>query len=49
MENSMEISQKIKNRTIMKWKWNLLSRVQLFVTPNTKQSTEFSRPEYWSG
>ena len=27
----------------------LLSRVQLFVTPWTKQSMEFSRPEYWSG
>jgi len=27
----------------------LLSHVQLFVTPWTKQSMEFSRPEYWSG
>ena len=26
-----------------------LSRVQPFVTPWTIQSTEFSRPEYWSG
>ena len=26
-----------------------LSRVQLFVTPWTIQSMEFSRPEYWSG
>ena len=26
-----------------------LSRVQLFATPWTKQSMEFSRPEYWSG
>ena len=26
-----------------------LSRVQLFVTPWTIQSTGFSRPEYWSG
>ena len=26
-----------------------LSRVQLFVTPWTTQSVEFSRPEYWSG
>ena len=26
-----------------------LSRVQLFVTPWTIQSVEFSRPEYWSG
>ena len=29
--------------------WKLLSRVQLFVTPRTTQSVEFSRPEYWSG
>ena len=27
-------------------KWNLLSRVQLFVTPSTIQPMEFSRPEY---
>ena len=27
----------------------LLSRVRLFETPWTIQSTEFSRPEYWSG
>ena len=26
-----------------------LSRVQLFATPWTIQSMEFSRPEYWSG
>ena len=26
-----------------------LSHVRLFVTPWTKQSMEFSRPEYWSG
>ena len=31
------------------WKWNSLSRVQLFATPWTIQSMEFSRPEYWSG
>jgi len=31
------------------WKWKSLSRVQLFVTPWTIQSMEFSRPEYWSG
>ena len=30
------------------WKWKLLSSAQLFVTPWTIQSTEFSRPEYWS-
>ena len=29
-------------------KRKLLSRVQLFVTPWTIQSMEFSRPEYWS-
>ena len=28
-----------------KWKWKSLSRVQLFVTPWTIQSMEFSRPE----
>ena len=27
----------------------MLSGVQLFVTPGTIQSLEFSRPEYWSG
>ena len=32
-----------------KWKCKLLSRVQLFVTPWTIQSTEFSRPEYCNG
>ena len=30
-------------------KWKSLSSVQLFVTPCTIQSIEFSRPEYWSG
>ena len=30
-------------------KSKLLSPVQLFVTPWTIQSMEFSRPEYWSG
>ena len=30
-------------------KWKSLSCVQLFVTPWTIQSMEFSRPEYWSG
>ena len=29
--------------------WKSLSRVQLFATPWTIQSMEFSRPEYWSG
>ena len=32
-----------------KCKCTLLSRVQLFVTPCTIWSMEFSRPEYWSG
>ena len=32
-----------------RWKWKLLSRVQLFVAPWTIQSMEFSRLEYWSG
>ena len=31
-----------------KGKWKSLSCVQLFATPWTVQSTEFSRPEYWS-
>ena len=31
------------------WKWNSLSHIQLFANPWTIQSTEFSRPEYWSG
>ena len=30
-------------------KWKSFSHVQLFVTPWTIQSMEFSRPEYWSG
>ena len=30
-------------------KWRPLTGVQLFVTPWTIQSMEFSRPEYWSG
>ena len=34
---------------ILKWKWKSLSHVQLFATPWTIQSMEFSRPEYWSG
>ena len=29
-------------------KWKSLSCVQLFATPRTIQSVEFSRPEYWS-
>ena len=30
-------------------KWKPLSHIQLFATPWTIQSMEFSRPEYWSG
>ena len=37
------------NQQEVKWKWTLPSCVQLFVTPWTIQSMEFSRPEYWSG
>ena len=40
------ISRKCHER---RWKWKLLSHIQLFVTPWTIQSMEFSRPEYWSG
>ena len=29
-------------------KWKLLSCIWLFATPQTIQSMEFSRPEYWS-
>ena len=32
-----------------KWKWKLLSSVQLFAISWTIQFMEFSRPEYWSG
>ena len=32
-----------------KWKWKSLSHVWLFATPQTKQSMEVSRPEYWRG
>ena len=31
------------------YKWKLLSHVRLFATPQTIQSMDFSRPEYWSG
>ena len=30
------------------WEWKWLSCVQLYATPWTIQSMEFSRPEYWS-
>ena len=38
-----------QNHTYTKWKGKSLSRVQVFVTPWTVQSMEFSRPESWSG
>ena len=35
--------------TERKWKWKSLGCVQLFVTPWTIQSMDFSSLEYWSG
>ena len=43
----MNVSVKIYS--VFSIKWKLLSCVQLFSTPWTIQSLEFSRPEYWSG
>ena len=43
---TLKQSHKQGNR---KCKWKSLSCVQLFATPWTIQSMEFSRPEYWSG
>ena len=37
--NLMKVKMKVKS----------LSHVQLFATPRTIQSLEFSRPEYWKG
>ena len=34
---------------IIVWQWKSFSHVQLFATPWSIQSLEFSRPEYWSG
>ena len=31
----------------LQWEWKAFSHVQLFVTPWTIQSMEFSRPDYW--
>ena len=45
-----EISQTEKDKYCMVshiWKWKSFSHVQLFATPWTIQSVEFSRPEYW--
>ena len=41
----MEYNFSIQAREL-KWKWKSLSYVQLFATPWTIQSLEFSRPEY---
>ena len=49
--NTLSVNEK-KHRTCrfhLAWKWRSLSCVQLFVTPWTIQSMEFSRPEYWNG
>ena len=43
----MEIALGHDYSTDAKWRW--LGCDQLFVTPWTIQSMEFSRPEYWSG
>ena len=42
---------RLRNATVksITMNWKSLSRVQLFATPWTVQSVEFSRPEYWSG
>ena len=34
---------------LCEWGWKSLSCIWLFVTPQTIQSMEFSRPEYWRG
>ena len=39
----------LQHQRFEKWKWKLLSCVQLFASPWTVQSMEFSRSEYWSG
>ena len=44
-----KIPRAVKCAQQRKEKWKSLSRVRLFVAPWTIQSTEFSRPEYWSG
>ena len=36
----------LKKLVKFNWKWKSLIHVQLFVTPRTIQSMEFSRPEY---
>ena len=44
-----ELSDWLTEHHLGSHKWKSLSSVQLFVTPWTVQSMEFSRPEYWSG
>ena len=44
----VNIKPKTKLFLFMYEKWKSLSPVQLFVTPWTIQSMEFSRPECWS-
>ena len=46
---SLKSCKSLKERVCVAGKLKLLSRVQLFVTPWTIQSMEFSKPEYWSG
>ena len=52
-ENKQQHFSKFRLKIICKHfkseKWMSLSRVQLFATPWTIQSMEFSRPEYWNG
>ena len=43
---SRNLQNKIQCDLLDIWKWKSLSHVQLFVTPWTVQSPEFSRPEY---
>ena len=50
--NFLPLSLTLSLEPNMQWsdvKWKSLSHVQLFATPWTIQSMEFSRPEHWSG
>ena len=44
-----DLGYRLWGQTSCEVKWKSLSCVQLFVTPWTIQSMEFSRPEYWKG
>ena len=55
--NKTQINKRKTSRSLLidishmymgKWKWKLLSHIQLFVTPSAVQSMKFSRPKYWS-